>query len=250
MTTSGAQSSEAARPVNYFATTHWSTVLRAGKNDSTQGRDALARLCQTYWFPLYAFVRRHGYLPEDAKDLTQGFFERLLQQQTLGNADPRRGRFRSFILGAMSHFLADERAKQHARKRGGGQTTLSLDILAAEQRLEQEPQDECSPEKIFDKRWATALLEVVLNQLADEYQRTDKAELFDALKLTLSGTRETQPYATLASTLSMNEGAVKVAVHRLRKRYRELLHAEIASTVATEREAQEEMRYLIEVLSG
>ena len=210
----------------------------------------MARLCQTYWFPLYAFVRRQGYLPEDAKDLTQGFFERLPQQQTLGNADPRRGRFRSFILGAMSHFLADERAKQRAQKRGGGQTVLSLDIFAAEQRLEQEPLDECSPEKNFDKRWATALLEVVLQELAAEYQREGKAGLFDALKLTLSGTRETQPYAALAATLGMNEGAVKVAVHRLRKRYRELLHAEIASTVATEQEAQEEMRYLIEVLSG
>ena len=172
------------------------------------------------------------------------------QQQTLGNADPRRGRFRSFILGAMSHFLADERAKQRAQKRGGGQTVLSLDIFAAEQRLEQEPLDECSPEKNFDKRWATALLEVVLQELAAEYQREGKAGLFDALKLTLSGTRETQPYAALAATLGMNEGAVKVAVHRLRKRYRELLHAEIASTVATEQEAQEEMRYLIEVLSG
>jgi RNA polymerase sigma-70 factor (ECF subfamily) len=250
MPTSTAHSSEAPRPKNYFATTHWSVVLTAGRSDTTRAGDALAKLCQTYWFPLYAYVRRHGHSPEDAKDLTQGFFARLIEQQTLANADPNRGRFRSFMLGAMNHFLADELAKQQTLKRGGGHILFSLDWAAAEERFDLEPADDASPDKIFDKQWAAALLGAVLNQLAEEYRRSGKSALFEALKLTLNGPRESQPYSALASSLQMNEGAVKVAVHRLRKRYRALLQAEIENTLASREEAKEEMRHLFEVLAG
>jgi RNA polymerase sigma-70 factor (ECF subfamily) len=210
----------------------------------------LEKVCQTYWFPLYAYVRRRGHSPEDAKDLTQGYFARLLEHQTLVNANPTRGRFRSFMLGAMNHFLADERAKQHAQKRGGGCAILSLDLAAAEERFDLEPANDSSPDKLFDKQWAAALLGAVLNQLAEEYSRDGKAELFGALKLTLSGASESQPYAALASSLDMSEGTVKVAVHRLRRRYRALLQAEIEKTVASRQEAKEEMRHLFEVLAG
>ncbi len=250
MPTTTAHSRETARPKNYFATTHWSVVLKAGRSDTTRARDALAKLCQIYWFPLYAYVRRRGHSSEDAKDLTQGFFARLLEQQTLANADPNFGRFRSFMPGDMNHFLADELAKEQTQKRGGGCVLLSLDLAAAEQCFDLEPADDSSPDKLFDKQWAETLLAEVLNQLAEEYRREGKGELFAALKLTLSGTRESQPYALLASSLDMNVGAVKVAVHRLRKRYRALLQAEIANTVANREEAKEEMRHLFEVLAG
>jgi RNA polymerase sigma-70 factor (ECF subfamily) len=250
MPASTAHASDVARPKNYFATTHWSVVLKAGRSDTTRARGALANLCQIYWFPLYAYVRRRGYPSEDAKDLTQGFFARLLEQQTLANADPNCGRFRSFMLGAMNHFLADERAKRQTLKRGGGRILLSLDLAAAEERYDLEPADDSSPDKLFDKQWALALLSEVLNQLEQEYRRDGKAELFAALKLTLSGTREAQPYAALASSLRMKAGAVKVAVHRLRKRYRALLQAEIENTVASGKEAPEEMRHLFAVLAG
>lgn len=250
MPASTVHSSETARLKNYFASTHWSVVLKAGRNDTTCADDALAKLCQTYWFPLYAYVRRNGRSPEDAKDLTQGFFARLIEQQTLANADPKRGRFRSFMLGAMNHFLADEQAKQQTLKRGGGQILFSLDWAAAEERFDLEPADHASPDKAFDKQWAAALLGAVLNQLAEEYRRDGKAKLFEALKVTLNGPRESQPYSELASSLHINEGAVKVAVHRLRKRYRALLQAEIESTVASQDEAKEEMRHLFEVLTG
>jgi RNA polymerase sigma-70 factor (ECF subfamily) len=177
MPASTAHSGGAAQPKNYFATTHWSVVLKAGRSDTTRARDALANLCQIYWFPLYAYVRRRGYPSEDAKDLTQGFFARLLEQQTLANADPHCGRFRSFILGAMNHFLADEQAKRQTSKRGGGRILLSLDLAAAEERYDLEPADDSSPDKLFDKHWALALLSEVLNQLEQEYRRDGKAEL-------------------------------------------------------------------------
>lgn len=250
MPASTANLSQADLPRDYFATTHWSVVLKAGQSETPRGRDALAKLCQTYWFPLYAYVRRRGHSPEDAQDLTQGFFARLIEHQTLANADPNQGRFRSFLRGAMNHFLADERAKEQTLKRGCGHMPFSLDMAAAEKRFDLEPADDASPDKLFDEQWAEALLGRVLDQLAEEFRRDGKAELFAALKLTLNGPRESQPYCELATTLRMNEGAVKVAVHRLRKRYRALLQAEIESTVASPEEAKEEMRHLFAVLSG
>jgi RNA polymerase sigma factor (sigma-70 family) len=236
------------RPV--FVTTRWSVVLAAGRSDTTRSRDALARLCQTYWYPLYAYARRRGYSAHDAQDLTQEFFARLLEKQSLAAADPERGRFRSFILAAMNNFLAQEWEKARAKKRGGGVELISLDLAQAEQRYDLEPATSETPDKDFDKKWALALLESVMVQLECEYVRESKAELFTALKQTLTGSRESQPYAELAVTLGMNEGAIKVVVHRLRKRYRELLQDEIANTVSSTEEIKEEMRHLFAALTG
>jgi RNA polymerase sigma factor (sigma-70 family) len=233
-----------------FVTTHWSVVLVAGRADSTHAQNALARLCQTYWYPLYAYVRRRGHSPHDSQDLTQEFFARLLARHTLAIADPNRGRFRSFLLSTMNHFLAHEWEKVRAQKRGGGCRMLSLDLAQAEERYDLEPADNSTPDKLFDKHWVTALLEEVLNQLEAEYQQAGKAELFAALKQSLTGTRESQPYAMLAVPLGMNEVAIKVAVHRLRKRYRELLRAEIANSVADPEQAADELRHLVTSLAG
>ena len=233
-----------------FAPTQWSVVLRAGRNDTPRAQQALARLCRTYWYPLYAHVRRRGHGAHDAQDLTQEFFVRLLARQTLGLVDPARGRFRTFILTSLDRFLADERDKARAQKRGGGADVLSLDLAAAEQRFDQEPTDPTAPDQAFDRQWALALLETVLSRLEDEYRRDGKADWFAALQPTLTGARESQPYAELATSLGSSEGAVKVAAYRLRKRYRALLQAEIVETVASPEEAPEEMRYLLRALAG
>lgn len=234
-----------------FAATRWTVVLAAAGGESpSRAGEAMAELCRTYWYPLYAYVRRRGYSAADAEDLTQAFFERFLELESLASADPGRGRFRSFILTAMNHFLATQREKARAEKRGGGRPILSLELAAAEQRYDLEPADESSPDKVFDKQWALALLNEVVSRLEDEYRRDGKAVLFAALKETLAGPRESQPYIVLAARLGMNEGAVKVAVHRLRKRYRELLQAEIANTVASPEEVEEEMKHLFRTLAG
>ena len=229
----------------WFVTTHWSVVLSAGHSDTPRAAEALQRLCQTYWYPLYTYVRRRGYSPQDAQDLTQGFFACLLERQSLATADPEKGRFRSFMLGAMNYFLATEWAKMQTQKRGGGREIFSLDLAAAEQRFDLESADHATPDKAFDQAWATALLDKVLSQLEAEFRREGKIQLFDMLKQTLTGSRESQPYGVLAAQLSINEGAVKTAVHRLRKRYRQLLEAEIANTVTSPGEVKEEMRYLL-----
>jgi RNA polymerase sigma-70 factor (ECF subfamily) len=178
-----------------FVTTHWSVVLTAGGSDTTRARDTLARLCQTYWYPLYAYIRRRGHSPHDAQDLTQAFFAQLLERQSLAAADPERGRFRSFLLGAMNHFLVNEWQKAHAQKRGGGSQTLSLDLAAAEERFDLEPADNSTPDRVFEKQWAMTLLGEVLNRLDAEYRREGKGGLFAALKQTLMGSRESQPYS-------------------------------------------------------
>jgi RNA polymerase sigma-70 factor (ECF subfamily) len=225
-------------------------VMTAGRDDTTSARAALEKLCRTYWYPLYAHARRRGHSSENAKDLTQAFFLRLIEQQSIANADRDLGRFRSFLLGAMNHFLITEWKKARTQKRGDGQELLSLDWAAAEQRFDLEPADHATPDKSFDKQWATALLDEVLRQLANEYQREGKEALFQALKRTLAGSRETQPYTALAGQLGISEGAVRVAVHRLRKRYRALLQAEIANTVTSPEEAREEMAYLFRAMAG
>ncbi len=222
-------------------------VLTAGRSNPTQAREALERLCRTYWYPLYAYVRRRGYPPEDAQDLTQDLFTRLLETHSLANADPHRGRFRSFLLGAMNHCLADESAKWRAQKRGSGQWPISLDLAAAEQRFGMEPAERKTPDEAFDRQWATALLDRVLERLQSEYARQGKPELFRALKPTLVGARESQPYRVLAEELGVNEGTVRTAVHRLRKRSRELIRDEITETVSSAGEVDEEIRYLFRV---
>ena len=231
-----------------FATTHWSVVLTAGSSDAPQAQDALEKLCQTYWYPLYAYVRRRGNSPADAEDLTQAFFAWLLERNWLGGADQQRGRFRSFLLTSFSRFLANEWDKARTQKRGGGRI-VSLPFDVADTRCAREPVDNLTPEQSFEWRWALTLLEQVMNRLSTEFARDGKAELFEALKPCLLGERTTQPYAMLAAKLGMTEGSVKVAVHRLRQRYRQLLRDEIANTVAKPEEVEEELRYLFAVLA-
>jgi RNA polymerase sigma-70 factor (ECF subfamily) len=243
-------SSAPIRPQAAFNTTHWSVVLAATRSDSTRARDALARLCQTYWYPLYAYVRRRGYSAPDAQDLTQAFFAQLLARESLTSANPELGKFRSFILTAMKNFLASEWKQGMARKRGGGSQMLSLDWAAAEERFDLEPVTHSSPDKLFEKQWALTVLGDVLNQLEREYQNEGKRDLFAALKQALLGIRESQPYAELAIRLGMSESAVKVTVHRLRKRYRKLIRDEIANTLDDPKDVDNEMRYLFQVLTG
>jgi RNA polymerase sigma-70 factor (ECF subfamily) len=233
-----------------FAITHWSVVLAAGRSDTTRSRAALEELCRIYWYPLYAFVRRRGHSPEDAQDLTQEFFARLLEHKWVARADPQRGRFRSYLLSAMSHFLSDEWDKARAQKRGGGAAPVPLQLDTAETRYGHEPADPVTPEQIYERRWALALLEEVLRKLRLEHEREGRLEFFTALHPCLVGERGGLPYKELAVKLGLSEGAVKSAVHRLRQRYRELLRHEIAQTVAEPGEVDEELRHLFVVLGN
>ena len=233
-----------------FVTTHWSVVLTARRSDTTRAQAALCRLCQAYWYPLYAYVRRRGYQAHDAQDLTQEFFARLLAQNWLAQADRDRGRFRTFLLAALSHFLANEWDKARAQKRGGGVQIVPLQLDTAETRYGHEPADPLTPEQSFERRWALALLDEVLKRLGQEHAAAGTEKLFDLLKPCLVGDRQAQPYAALAAELGMTEGAVKMAVHRLRQRYRQLLREEIANTVADPVEVTEEMHHLFAVLAG
>ena len=232
-----------------FVSTPWSAVLAASHADDPMTQAALERLCETYWYPLYAYVRRRGYAIEDAQDLTQEFFTRLLRRHWLAGADRSKGRFRTFLLTAMERFLANEWDKARALKRGGGRPNLPLQLDTAETRYGIEPADRHTPEQAFEYRWALTLLDEVVRQLEMEFQRRGQAALFKAFKPCLVGEGSAQPYAQLANTLGMEEGAVKVAVHRLRQRYRELLRAEIANTVAAPGEVETEMRHLFQVLA-
>jgi RNA polymerase sigma factor (sigma-70 family) len=233
-----------------FVTTQWSVVLKAGRADTTHARDALAKLCQTYWYPLYAYVRRRGHSSHDSQDLTQAFFARLLERNWVSSADEERGRFRTFLLTAMSRFLSDEWDKLRAKKRGGNVTHLPLQLDTGETRYGHEPADNSTPEQCFERRWALTLLDTVLQRLRVEYEREGNKKIFATLHSTLVGGREQQPYEELAGHLDMNEGAVKVAVHRLRKRYRQLLREEIAETMAESEDVDEELHHLFAVLAG
>jgi RNA polymerase sigma-70 factor (ECF subfamily) len=248
MSTSAAGSSRVTGDCPVFATTHWSVVLHAGRSDTTRARDALGKLCQAYWFPIYAYVRRRGRSPHDAQDLTQEFFARLLEQNWVTRADPGKGRFRSFLLGALNHFLAKEWRKDQAQKRGGGIQIEQLD--SAEMRYGNEPIADVTPEQQFDRKWAVTLLDAVLQRLSVEFERENKARMFELLKPCLVGERDAQPYSALSDVLGMSEGAVKVAVHRLRRRYRQLLREEVAQTVASPEEVEAEMRHLVNVLAS
>jgi RNA polymerase sigma-70 factor (ECF subfamily) len=227
-----------------FAITRWSVVLAAGRSETVQSHAALEQLCRIYWYPLYAYVRRRGHSADDAQDLTQEFFARLLQHKWVARADRQRGRFRSFLLSAMSHFLADEWDKARAQKRGGGAPPVPLQFDTAETRYGYEPVDTTTPEQIYERRWALALLEEVLRQLRRAYEEEGKLGLFNELSACLVGERTSLPYVELAGKLGLTEGAVKSAVHRMRQRYRELLRKEIAQTVSEPGEIEEEMRYL------
>ncbi len=232
-----------------FTTTHWSLVLAAaGRSEDALGRQALASLCQVYWYPLYAFVRRQGHGPHDAQDLTQEFFLRLLDKDYLGDVDRTKGKFRSFLLAALKHFLSKQWARAKTIKRGGGRTLLPLDTLGAEDRYRREPEDNATPDRLFQRRWALTLLDRVLTRLCEEYEATGKQAVFEQLQGCLTRDRDVLPYAALAAKLEMTEAAVKVAVHRLRRRYRGLLRDEIAQTVADPREIDDEIRELFSAL--
>jgi len=231
-----------------FVTTHWSMVLAAGGAQSPQAKNALEKLCRAYWYPLYLYVRRKGYGPEDAQDLTQEFFSRLLGRNYLTVADRNRGRFRSFLLGTLEHFLAREWTKARAQKRGGGQVFLSLDEMNAENRYLLEPAHELTAEKLFDRRWATTVLDQAMSRLRDECVANNKGDLFASVENLLSGEKGEASYADIAAASKMSEGALKVAVHRLRQRYGELVRAEIAQTVTTSEEANDELLHLFATL--
>lgn len=241
-------SNAGAVPARAFATTHWSLVLKAGASPGETGRDALEVLCRDYWYPLYAFIRRLGHSPHDAQDLTQSFFAYLLEQQLLSKADPDSGRFRSFLLGALKRFMANEWRRQNAAKRGARQT-VSFDATEAEGRYAIDPVDESNPHAVYEKSWAVAVLAQAVNLLEAEYANAGKGHLFTHLMPSLQGDRLDTPYAELGARLAMTEGAVKVAVHRLRQRYREILRACVAHTVADPGEVDGELRHLMTVLS-
>jgi RNA polymerase sigma factor (sigma-70 family) len=238
------------RGPHWFRTTHWSVVLAAGKHSSGGAEAALATLCGRYWYPLYAFVRRQGRTAHDAEDLTQAFFTWLLNSGHLSVADPSRGKFRSFLLATLKHFLSDERKKAHAQKRGGGQEILSLDAELAEERYRMEPTTELTAERIFDQRWALAVMEQTVARLRQEYLVAGREELFEELKHFQSGEETSSSYNDAAQKLGLSASAVKSAIFRLRRRHRDLLRQEIAHTVAAPSEVDEEIRYLLGVMSG
>jgi DNA-directed RNA polymerase specialized sigma24 family protein len=231
-----------------FATTHWSVVLAAGQSTDAQGSKALEQLCRTYWYPLYAFVRRRGYTLEEAQDLTQEFFLRLLQKNRLSFADPCRGRFRSFLLSSVNHFLASEWDRTHAMKRGGRVTFLPFADDSVEDRSWERELSHASPAQVYEHCWALALLAKVLARLRAEAVAAGREKQFDELKVYLTGDQDSG-YAKLAMKLETTEGALKMAVKRLRTRYGQVLREEIAHTVADPEEAKDELRHLCTVLS-
>ena len=232
-----------------FATTRWSVVLAAGRRSGEHSAEALATLCEAYWYPVYAFIRRQGHDADHARDLTQEFFTRVLEKHYFSDADPARGRFRAFLLTSIRHFLSNERDREQALKRGGRTPPLSLDVETAEGTYQLEGRDELTPEKLFDARWATLLLDRALGRLREEYVAADKRTLFDQLKGFLTGDSDDVPYADTATALDMSEGAVKVAVHRLRRRFRDALVREIAETVSDPADIDAEIRHLLQAVS-
>lgn len=233
-----------------FETTHWSIVLAAGQRSSPDVDRALESLCRTYWYPLYAYVRRRVPNVHEAQDLTQEFFARFLEKDYVAEADPERGRFRAFLLTTFKHFLSKEWDKAKARKRGGGRPLVSLDFLSGESRFSVEPSENLTAEQVYSRQWAVTLLDRVMDRLRDGFVRAGKAPQFDQLKGFLIGEQAGVTYAAVADALGVTEGAVKMTVHRMRKRYRRLLRSEIGQTVASPGDVDDEIRSLFAVLSG
>jgi DNA-directed RNA polymerase specialized sigma24 family protein len=231
-----------------FATTHWSVVLRAGDSQTPHSADALEHLCSVYWYPLYAFVRNSGH--EEARDLTQEFFARLLEKKWLKGVDPERGRFRTFLLASLKHFLANEWNRARTRKRGGGLGLISLDGLEAEERFGLEPKDTATPEALYQRRWAVTLIARAQDRLRDEMTAAGQADRFEALEPTLAGERTNAGYQALATRFGVAETGVKAMVSRLRRRFREMLEEEIAETLDTGQEPESELRELFAALGG
>jgi RNA polymerase sigma-70 factor (ECF subfamily) len=233
-----------------FATTRWTLVAAAGKTATPEARKALGELCRLYWYPLYAFVRRRGYDADEALDLTQGFFTRLIEKNDLADASRERGRFRSWLLSSVKHFLANEWDRATAQKRGGGRAVYSIDIDPddAERRYRHEPSHSLTPERVFDRRWALTMLEQALDALKLECDREGKAALFEALRPSLTADAQDESYQAVADRLETTQGAVKVAAHRLRRRYRDLLREQIAQTVRQPEDVDDEIRDLFAAL--
>jgi RNA polymerase sigma-70 factor (ECF subfamily) len=239
-----------ARSTSTFRTTSWTMVSAASGDSSSDARDALARLCQIYWHPVYAFIRRRGYDRDQAEDLTQGFFARLLEKHYLLDADRERGKFRSFLLTAVKHFLANEWDRSQTLKRGGGQTAVSIDLIEAERWYEPATVEASTPERLFERRWALSLLEQVMAKLRAEFHDAGRAEQFDTLAGFLNREADGERYQAIAARLGVTPGALRMSVHRLRRRYRELLRTEIAGTVTEADEIDDEIRFLLTTLRG
>ncbi len=244
-----ASSLPAAENAAAFSTTHWSVVVEAAKGDSTASAEALEKLCRIYWYPLYAFARRRGCSQEDAEDLSQGFFGRLIEKESLKTVGPEKGKFRSFLLTAFSNFTHNERGKQRSQKRGGLNIITSWDGMEAEQRYLHEPADGLTPEKLFDRSWAFTVVNQVLCQLRKEYGEGNKLPVFTELQAYLTHEADLGVIAAAAQRLEMGEGALKVALHRLRRRFGEYLRAQVGSTVASADQVEEELRHLVAALS-
>jgi len=230
-----------------FPTTRWTLVVAAGDPHRKEARSALISLCENYWYPLYAYLRRRGYPADQAQDLTQEFFMRILEGRYLDRADPEKGRFRSFLLASLKFLVADEEDRQRAHKRGGGMV-VRLEFSSGEERYQREPAHDETPERIFERRWALSVLDRVVEKLREDFVQHGRPEHFERLKVFLLGQSDA-PYAALAREMNTSEGALKVAIHRLRKRYRELFRQEIADTVADPAEVESELRYLATVLA-
>jgi RNA polymerase sigma-70 factor (ECF subfamily) len=241
------QTSAATVPGDIFVTTRWSVVQEA-KGSTPQSHEALEYICQTYWFPLYAYVRRRGHAPEDAEDLTQEFFRQLLEHRWINDVDRRKGKLRAFLITALKRFLSKERRRKSAKKRGGGQRMLSLDSRIAEGRYASSDTPDLEAEALYDRQWALTLLDLTVQRLENEYADAGKAELFAAMKDGLVMTHQSIDYPSLAAELDMKEGAARVAVHRMRKRFRELYREEVAQTLPAGADLDDELRHLSESL--
>ncbi len=237
------------RRAAWFSTTHWSLVLAAGDSRNDHSQEALEVLCDRYWYPLYAYVRRRGFDPEGAKDLTQGFFAQFLEKGYLGRADRDRGRFRSFLLASLKHYLADQRDREQAQKRGGHARILSIDLEKAEEKYQLRSSEGETPEQVFDRQWALAQLNRAFEQLRADMGEKGDTRRFEILKGFLAGEENRGSYGAAAAKLELSEGTLRVAVHRMRRRFGEILRREIADTVEEEGKIEEEIRYLFASLS-
>jgi RNA polymerase sigma-70 factor (ECF subfamily) len=233
-----------------FLTTRWSMVAAAGRAGTPEARAALSELCSTYWYPLYAYVRRRGHGHDDAHDLTQAFFARVLEKNVVNAADPARGRFRAFLLGSLKNFLANEWDREHAQKRGGGTATLSLDFEYADERFSREPASPLTPEMEYERNWALTVLDRAIARLRGEYERRGKERLFETLRPALVASDEEGSRAEMGAALGMSEGAVKVALHRMRAAFREALRQELADIVGPGGDPEDELRNLITALGN
>ncbi|MGH7200570.1 MAG: RNA polymerase sigma factor [Planctomycetaceae bacterium] len=250
MSSSSQTRSQPSADQRRFLTTRWSVVVAAGDRGASDSLAALEALCRAYWYPLYVFARRHGASEADAQDRTQSFFAELLEQGWLESADRARGRFRTFLLTAFQRFLVKEREKERAQKRGGGRAPLSIDLSEGERRYSLEPSHDWTAERLFHRRWALTVLDQVLARLEAEYTAQGKGRLFERLKVHLTGAEAAPSHAETAAELQMTEGAIKVAAHRLRRRYRNALRQTIADTLADSHEIEDELGHLLAALRG